>query len=184
MFLGVQALLLWVMMPVVRTAFEVRQVARLLETNPRRIEGWVEHGILRPAIRGRGTGRRSLFSPANVLEGALVLEIQAALGERSPVVGPTLRSVRQTLGKEKLDFLIEEATVLERAMAGAVLILYIEIRRQHAPEVRLVHFVDPPALAELHTPMADALRAGHSILLINLGRAIDQLWRRIAEASQ
>ena len=64
--------------------FEVRDLAELLGTNPRRIEGWVEQGLLKPAVRGRGPGRRRKFDEDNLIQGAVLLELQRTFGEKSP----------------------------------------------------------------------------------------------------
>lgn len=63
----------------------VREMARLLRTNPRRVEGWVEQGLLKPALRGQGPGWPHSFTRKDLLLGALLLEVQAAFGEKSPV---------------------------------------------------------------------------------------------------
>jgi hypothetical protein len=60
-------------------------MARLLGTNPRRVEGWVEQGLLKPALRGRGPGKPHTFTRNDLLLGALLLEVQEAFGEKSPV---------------------------------------------------------------------------------------------------
>ena len=65
--------------------FQVRDLAKILKTKPRRIEGWVEQRLLKPAVRGRGPGRRHEFSQANLLQAALLLELQGVFGEKSPV---------------------------------------------------------------------------------------------------
>ena len=64
--------------------FQTKDLATLLRTNPRRIEGWVEQGLLKPARRGRGPGRRHAFNFENLVQAALLLELQATFGEKSP----------------------------------------------------------------------------------------------------
>lgn len=75
----------------------VREMARLLGTNPRRVEGWVEQGLLKPALRGRGPGRPHIFTGKDLLLGALLLEVQAAFGEKSPVCKRLFRDLSDTL---------------------------------------------------------------------------------------
>ncbi len=65
--------------------FQVRDLAKLLGTTPRRIEGWVEQDLLKPVVRGRGPGRRRQFDEDNLLQGALLQELQWTFGEKSPV---------------------------------------------------------------------------------------------------
>ncbi len=73
-----------------KRTFQVRDLAKLLDTNPRRIEGWVEQGLLKPAVQGRGPGRRREFSLDNLIQGAILLEVQWIFGEKSPVLGRVL----------------------------------------------------------------------------------------------
>jgi hypothetical protein len=75
----------------------VRDMARLLETNPRRVEGWVEQGLLKPALRGWGPGSPHTFTRNDLLLGALLLEVQAAFGEKSPVCKRLIPDLADTL---------------------------------------------------------------------------------------
>ena len=59
-------------------------MATLLDTPARRIERWVEHGLLKPQRSGRGQGRRRAFSIHNLVQGALLTELQRTFGERNP----------------------------------------------------------------------------------------------------
>lgn len=63
---------------------EGRELAALLETPARRIEGWVDRGLLKPKRSGRGQGRRRAFSIYNLVQAALLIELQRAFGERNP----------------------------------------------------------------------------------------------------
>ncbi len=63
---------------------EGRELAALLETPARRIEGWVDRGLLKPERSGRRQGRRRAFSIENLVQGALLIELQRAFGERNP----------------------------------------------------------------------------------------------------
>lgn len=67
--------------------FHVRDLAKLLDTNARRIEGWVEQGLLRPKTLGAGPGWPHEFSLDNLIQGAILLELQRTFGEKSPVWG-------------------------------------------------------------------------------------------------
>ncbi len=77
--------------------FQVRDLAKILKTKPRRIEGWVEQRLLKPAVRGRGPGRRHEFSPDNLLQAALLLELQGVFGEKSPVSIHVFRAAVKSL---------------------------------------------------------------------------------------
>jgi Helix-turn-helix domain len=77
--------------------FLTGDVAALLKVSPRRIEGWVEQGFIKPAVRGKGPGRRNLFSKEQIFLGALILEIQANCGEKSSLVGRLLPDLGETL---------------------------------------------------------------------------------------
>jgi len=59
-------------------------MATLLDTPARRIERWVERGLLKPQRSGRGQGRRRAFSIHNLVQGALLAELQRTFGERNP----------------------------------------------------------------------------------------------------
>ncbi len=67
---------------------QVRELAKTLGTTPRRIEGWVEQGLLKPAVRGRGPGRRRAFTVDNLLAAAILLKAQRAFGEKSGLIRP------------------------------------------------------------------------------------------------
>lgn len=77
--------------------FQVRDLAKILKTKPRRIEGWVEQRLLKPAVRGRGPGRRHEFSPDNLHQAALLLELQGVFGEKSPVSIHVFRAAVKSL---------------------------------------------------------------------------------------
>src|SRR2546428_14194085 len=64
--------------------FEGWEMATLLDTPARRIERWVDRGLLKPQRSGRGQGRRRAFSIHNLVQGALLIELQRAFGERNP----------------------------------------------------------------------------------------------------
>jgi hypothetical protein len=64
--------------------FEGWEMATLLDTPARRIERWVERGLLKPQRSGRGQGRRRAFSIHNLVQGALLAELQRTFGERNP----------------------------------------------------------------------------------------------------
>lgn len=71
--------------------FQVREVAKLLGTPARRIEGWVEQGLLKPAVRGKGPGRRREFSLENLIQTAVLIELRRTFGEKSPAWSRAIR---------------------------------------------------------------------------------------------
>jgi len=70
----------------------VQDLAKLLDTNPRRIEGWVEQGFLKPAHPGRGTGRPNGFSLENLATAYVLTELQRIHGDKSQVLDGLLSS--------------------------------------------------------------------------------------------
>jgi hypothetical protein len=81
--------------------FRVSEVAEILGTNPRQIEGWVEQGFLKPAAPGGGPGRPSHFDYTNLLQGVLTLEFQCTFGAKTPVWGRVAGRVAKTLAEEE-----------------------------------------------------------------------------------
>jgi len=65
--------------------FRVQDLAALLGTNARRVEGWVEQGSLEPAVRGKGPGQRHQFDLRNLVLAAVMLELQGIVGQKSRV---------------------------------------------------------------------------------------------------
>ncbi|MFC1491023.1 hypothetical protein ACFLQ0_00330 [Nitrospinota bacterium] len=60
--------------------FTRAQAAQLLKTNPRKIEGWVSRGILRPIQAGRGKGNPHQFTFAEIVRAFMIHETQENLG--------------------------------------------------------------------------------------------------------
>ena len=76
--------------PPAAAVYRVSDFARILgldRKGPRRVEGWIEKGFIKPAVLGKGPGRSRRFGFEHLLQGALLLEVQAAFGEKSPLVG-------------------------------------------------------------------------------------------------
>jgi hypothetical protein len=65
-------------------AYKVKDVARILDVTPRRVEGWVEKEHIVPVVRGRGRGTKQQFSLENIIEAALLLDFQRIVGEKNP----------------------------------------------------------------------------------------------------
>jgi helix-turn-helix protein len=110
--------------------FMTGEVAALLKVSPRRVEGWVEQGFIKPAVRGKGPGRRNLFSKEQVILGAVILEIQASFGEKSALVGRLFPGVSQTLLRLAR---ADEAIFLGVSLkAGEVVHVTLGMQRQQA----------------------------------------------------
>src|SRR3989442_8497772 len=114
-----------------RTEFEVRVLAQLVGTNPRRVEGWVEKGFLTPVVRGNGPGRRRVFDLANLLEAALLVELLSTFGDRSRAVGRIVREVSRRLKNDTKRLVarlaVEEGILL--TFENTLEILWIELER-------------------------------------------------------
>ena len=55
-------------------------VARAVGIPVRRLEGWVEQGLVAPVVPASGTGTRALFSTRDVLRIAIIADIQRLFG--------------------------------------------------------------------------------------------------------
>jgi hypothetical protein len=75
-----------------RGELRVQDLATFLNTNARRIEGWVEQGLVKPARAARGTGHPNRFSVENLATGYILTELQRVHGDRSPVLGSLMAS--------------------------------------------------------------------------------------------
>src|SRR2546430_15729495 len=90
-------------------SFEVREVAELLGTTPRRVEGWVERGLIRPTRPARGPGTRRTFATESLLTGLLLLRVQAVMGERNEDLNHLVQRLVSPLLQELVDRLNEGA---------------------------------------------------------------------------
>ena len=163
--------------------FEVRELAHLVNTNSRRVEGWVEKGFLTPAMRGRGPGRRRVFDLVNVIHAALLAELLRTFGERSPVAGPIVRAVARTL-RDDLRRLVVRLTVppppgewdVSEAAASAGLsaeVLWIVLEGKGGVSIRLVKPNQTLKAA------GGALVDGHPVVLLSLTPVLAKLGRRL-----
>lgn len=64
-------------------AYEVKDIARILDVTPRRVEGWVEKKHILPLVPGHGRGSKQQFSLENIIEAGLLMEFQKIVGERN-----------------------------------------------------------------------------------------------------
>jgi len=81
--------------------FELREFAVLLGVDPGRVRGWVDRGVVRPAIKGKGPGRRRSFDFDNLVHGLLLLRLQNTFGERSRAWGPAFQEILQAATRFK-----------------------------------------------------------------------------------
>jgi hypothetical protein len=164
-----------------RRQFEVRELAQLIGTNPRRVEGWVEKRFLVPLGRGRGPGRRRVFDLANVFQAALLVELLSTFGERSRAVGRIVGESGKTLKGDAGQLLQRLAALPERGpaekadKAAAVLghILFIELQRKGGVQVRL------RSVAELQDAASRALRDGCTVVSLNATTLVARLAPRL-----
>jgi hypothetical protein len=153
----------------------VREMARLLRTNPRRVEGWVEQGLLKPVLRGRGPGRPHVFTRKDLLLGALLLEVQAAFGEKSPVC--------RRLFPDVSDALVGIADTAKQA-GDAILCISLGGRDvlRDVPRTELrTHMRDVQAY------VARELRQGRIVTTMNVGGVLSRLpdhGEEVAEVDQ
>jgi hypothetical protein len=164
-----------------RREFEVREVAQLIGTNPRRVEGWVEQGFLSPVVRGRGPGRRRVFDLANLFQAALLVELLSIFGERSRAVGRIVAESENALKgdarglPERLAALSERSPAEKADKADAVPghILSIELQRKGGVQVRL-GFV-----TEIQDAASRALSDDGTVVLLNVTTLLVKLGRRL-----
>jgi hypothetical protein len=165
------------------TEFEVRELAHLVNTNSRRVEGWVEKGFLTPAMRGRGPGRRRVFDLVNVIHAALLAELLRTFGERSPVAGPIVRAVARTL-RDDLRRLVKrlaappqpggwDAGEMLASLGRSPEILWIVLEGNRGVSIRLVKPDQIPEAAR------GVLVEGHPVVLLNLTPILAKLGRRL-----
>jgi len=136
--------------------FQVREVAKLLGTPARRIEGWVEQGLLKPAVRGKGPGRRREFSLENLIQTAVLIELRRTFGEKSPVWTQAIRGIP------------EAATdILTRTDPPEDCIFVV---LQEKGEVAVTFFAYPQPLEVL----VKEISKGRAMTIVNIG---DVIWK-------
>src|SRR5262245_53510731 len=150
------------------TRFRVQDVASLLGTNPRRVEGWVEQGFLKPAARGRGPGRPHEFDLANLLQAALMLELQSFLGAKSRY--PNLITSGARAAAEAMARLVEKGEwVSER-------VLLVAHRGGIGPS-----FMKYDSLPRLQGSIDQAMKAGLTITLVGITGVLTKVQEALRE---
>ena len=145
--------------------FRVSEVAAILGTNPRQVEGWVEQGFLKPAAPGSGPGHPSYFDYPNLLHGALTLAFQRTFGAKAPVWGRVAGSVAKTLAEE------------EERLAGSSL----------APLIMLVSyqdekpaFIQMTSMERMDVAIRRELKQGRTLVILGLRSVVKTLHERLA----
>ena len=77
--------------------FRVGELARALDVDARRVKGWVEQGFIRPTLPGRGPGQPRRFDIEQLAWATMLLALQAAFGQKSPVPPQVMHSRDLTL---------------------------------------------------------------------------------------
>src|SRR5262245_38680458 len=63
--------------------WEAREAARLIGIKLKRLQGWNDKGLLKPAFAATGRGSRRRYSTTDLVMGVILLAVQGAVGERS-----------------------------------------------------------------------------------------------------
>jgi len=156
-----------------RSEFEVRDIAKLVGTNPRRVEGWVEKGFLTPLVRGHGPGRRRVFDLANLLQAALLVELLSTFGERSRAVGRIVREVGRLKNDTKrlvARLAMPEGLGLLLKLDHTLEILWIELERKGGVHVHLTE-----QTPEVWREAGRALGESRTVILLNVTSVLNNL---------
>jgi hypothetical protein len=152
---------------VLEAPFRVGDVATLLGTNARRVEGWVEQGFLKPAHRGRGPGKPHRFTMEQLVAGALLLEAQANFGEKSPICG-RLFPVAVNL--------IDLAKHEQEAGRRAAVILGVALK---GGEVEHIGIVPQEGPSSLQSYVYKGLTEGHTVTFFNVSAIMAAVEERL-----
>ncbi len=145
--------------------FQVREVAKLLGTPARRIEGWVEQGLLKPAVRGKGPGRRREFSLENLIQTAVLIELRRTFGEKSPV---WTQAIRRGIRETATNIL----TGKDPTMVDCIFVVL-----QEKGEVAATFFANPQPLEVL----IKEISKGRAMTIVNIGDVISKIQALLKE---
>jgi len=145
--------------------FRVSEVAEILGTNPRQIEGWVEQGFLTPAVPGGGPGHPSSFDYTNLLHGGLTLEFQRAFGAKTPMWGRVAGSVATALAQE------------EAKLAGASLNQMVMLVSYHEKKPA---FIQMTTMERMDVSIRRELNRGRTVVILGLRDVVKTLDERLA----
>jgi len=147
------------------SGYLIGDVARLLTVTPRRVEGWIEQGFIKPAVRGKGPGRRNLFTREQVVLGALILELQANFGERSALVGMCFPNRAESLLKLAHQYAVENKQFIFGMSLKAG-----RMRELAPPDVG-----NSPELRS--TFVTEALAKGYTVFFINVSAILARFFK-------
>ena len=153
-------------------SYEVQRIARAVNIPVRRLEGWIERGVVVPTVAATGTGTRTRFSREDALRVALIAEIQRLFGSnlrpgsiaskigRDPLTLPQVDTALRLAIREDAEGSPKSAS---RPGANAKLILYVH----HGP-----HGL---SIGAARKPPTEILKATPVALFIDPAA----VWRRI-----
>ncbi len=145
--------------------FRVSEVAKILGTNPRQIEGWVEQGPLKPAVPGSGPGHPSYFDYTNLLQGALTLAFQRTFGAKAPVWGRVAGRVAKTLAEK-------EARPTGSSLAPLIMLVSYQ---QEKPA-----FIQMTGMDQMEGSIRRELDQGRTVVMLGLRGMVKTLHERLA----
>jgi hypothetical protein len=83
--------------------YESREVAKILDIAPRRLQGWAEQGLLTGTVAGEGQGSRRRYTARDLVAGVWLLALQGLVGERSPLIRKAMPALLDAAAKVDLD---------------------------------------------------------------------------------
>jgi MerR-like DNA binding protein len=145
--------------------FRVSEVAEILGTNPRQIEGWVEQGFLKPAVQGSGPGRPSYFDCTNLLQGVLTLEFQRTFGAKTPVWGRVAGSVAKALAEK-------EAKLTGSSLNRLIMLVSYQ---EEKPAI-----IQMTSMDRMNVSIRRELNQGRTVVILGLEGVVKALYERLA----
>ncbi len=145
--------------------FRVSEVAAILGTKPRQIEGWVEQGFLKPAVAGRGPGHPSYFDYPNLLQGALTLAFQRTFGAKTPVWGRIAGSVAKALAAAEAEL---TGSSLNR------LVMLVSYQEEQPA------FIQMTSMERMEGSIQRELNRGRTVVILGLRGVVTNLHERLA----
>jgi hypothetical protein len=145
--------------------FRVSEVAKILETNPRQVEGWVEQGLLKPAVPGSGPGHPSYFDCNNLLQGALTLAFQRTFGAKTPIWGRVAGTVAKTLADKK-------ARTIGSPLTSLIMLVSYE---QEKPA-----FIQMTGMDRMEDSIRRELNQGRTVVMLGLKNVVEMLHEKLA----
>jgi hypothetical protein len=155
----------------------LRDAARLIGVNTRRLAGWAERELLVPSVAGEGKGSRRQYTVHDIFMGVLLRLLQETAGDHS-TAPQLIASIRETLDEVVDDYIYQVPLDDYEGM-------------EIPPSFTLVLAGDVPALADiaggnpiLTTLLTEAADAGRVSTVIPIGRPLDELLQRLRAGEQ